>query len=34
MGLANLGTKPKLDAEPVPREEESFLHFRVGTESG
>jgi len=34
VALANLGTKPKLDAEPVPREEESFLHFRVGTGDG
>jgi ATP-dependent helicase/nuclease subunit A len=34
VALANLGTRPKLDSEPVPREEESFLHFRVGTESG
>ena len=34
VALANLGTRPKIDSEPVPREEESFLHFRVGTESG
>ena len=34
VALANLGTKPQLNSEPVPHEEESFLHFRVGTESG
>ena len=34
VALANLGTKPKIDSEPVPREEESFLHFRVGTGDG
>jgi ATP-dependent exoDNAse (exonuclease V) beta subunit len=34
VALANLGTRPQITSEPVPREEESFLHFRVGTESG
>jgi ATP-dependent helicase/nuclease subunit A len=34
VALANLGTRPKIASEPVPREEESFLHFRVGTEDG
>ena len=34
VALANLGSKPQINSEPVPREEESFLHFRVGTEEG
>ena len=34
VALANLGSKPQINSEPVPREEESFLHFRVGTEDG
>ena len=30
VALANLGGRSAAQAEPVPREEESFLHFRVG----
>ena len=33
VALANLGTQQSPQAEPVPREQESFLHFRVGAES-
>jgi ATP-dependent helicase/nuclease subunit A len=31
VALANLGTEHTPKAVPVPREDESFLHFRVGT---
>jgi ATP-dependent exoDNAse (exonuclease V) beta subunit len=30
VALANLGTAPRASKTPVPREDESFLHFRVG----
>jgi ATP-dependent helicase/nuclease subunit A len=33
VALANLGTKYTPKAAPVPREGESFLHFRVGADS-
>jgi ATP-dependent exoDNAse (exonuclease V) beta subunit len=34
VALANLGGRPQIKSEPVAREEESFLHFRVGHEEG
>src|SRR6202043_3530420 len=33
VALANLGTKHTPKAAPVPREHESFLHFRAGADS-
>ena len=33
VALANLGTQPKADKAPVPREDESFLHFHVGADT-
>ena len=33
VALANLGARHTSHAEPVPREDERFLHFRVGAES-
>ena len=30
VALANLGGQPHIPSEPVPREQQSFLHFRVG----
>ena len=33
VALANLGTQKSTQHEPVPREHESFLHFRVGAGS-
>ena len=33
VALANLGERNKNDAQPVPREQENFLHFRIGAKS-
>jgi ATP-dependent helicase/nuclease subunit A len=33
VALANLGSRHHAPREPVPREQESFLHFRVGAET-
>ena len=33
VALANLGARNQNDAQPVPREQEHFLHFRVGAGS-
>ena len=33
VALANLGSQPSTQSAPVPREHESFLHFRVGAKT-
>ncbi len=33
VALANLGERNKNDAQPVPREQDNFLHFRIGAKT-